>query len=450
MFSTDAMRALWTDEALYTAMLRFEAALARAQGDLGMIPPQAAELVGQACARADAFDWQSMSADARKAGTAAIPLAKALKQEVERQAPEYTAFVHYGATSQDVCETALALQSQRALALVYSQLRALGDALAGLVQAHRRTEMLARTLMQPAAPISFGWKAAGWLDALGRCACALRDAGEAMRVIQFGGANGARAALGAQAPAIADSLAATLGLKTTPIAWHSARDRVARLGNELALCCAMLGKLGRDISLMMQSEVAEAFEPSGAGRGGSSAMPHKRNPMACMHMLDAAVRAPTLALSLVSDMNAEHERGLGTWPNALPLLADLFMLLDNSLSMAVETIGGLRVDTGAMQANLASLHGVIHSESASMLLGKELGALAAQRIVDEVCRKSLEQSADFRDLLQRHPDVQGKVAAASIEQACSNERCLDAAEAQCVSVLDAWTIQRAALEEKQD
>jgi 3-carboxy-cis,cis-muconate cycloisomerase len=447
MFSTAAMRALWTDEALYTAMLRFEAGLAHAQAGLGMVPPQAADLIAQVCAHAEAFDWQAISAGARKAGTAAIPFSKALKQEVGRQAPEYAAFVHYGATSQDVCETALVLQSQASLALVYSQLRALGDALAGLVQAHQRTAMLARTLMQPAAPISFGWKAAGWLDALGRCACALRDAGEAMRVIQFGGANGARVALGAQATDIADSLAATLGLKTTPIAWQSARDRVARLGNELALCCAMLGKLGRDISLMMQSEVAEAFEPTEAGRGGSSAMPHKRNPMACMHMLDAAVRAPTLALSLVTDMNAEHERGLGTWPNALPLLADLFMLLDNALSMAVETIAGLRVDTTAMRANLARLHGVIHSERASMLLGKELGATAAQRIVDEVCRKSLEQSADFCGLLQRHPDVQGTVAAAAIEQACSIEACLDAAEAQCLSVLGAWTSQRAALEE---
>ncbi|WP_066640714.1 class-II fumarase/aspartase family protein [Bordetella sp. H567] len=445
MFSTDAMRALWTDAALYAAMLRFEAALAQAQARCGLIPPAAAESIAQACARPEVFDWTAISADARKAGTAAIPFAKALKQEVARRAPEHAAFVHYGSTSQDVCETALMLQAQAALRLIHGQMRDLGDALAHLVQTHRRTAMLARTLMQPAAPISFGWKAAGWLDALDRCAGALQDAGEACRVIQFGGANGTRAALGVHGQALADAVAGALGLRGTPIAWQSARDRLARLGNELALCCAMLGKLGRDISLLMQSEVAEAFEPSGAGRGGSSAMPHKRNPMACMHMLDAALRAPPLALSLVSDMTAEHERGLGSWPNALPLLADLFMLLDNALSMAVETAQGLRVDPEAMQANLVRQHGVVHSETVGMLLARALGPAAAQRIVDALCRQALEQGAELRDLLLHHPEVDGRIPAADIEQACGVERCLDAAEAPCVPVLAAWAARRAGL-----
>lgn len=445
MFSTPAMRALWTDEAVYAAMLRFEAALALAQAKTGVIPAQAADAVARACAATDAYDWQAISEDARTAGTAAIPFSKALKRQVGKSAPEHAAFVHYGATSQDVCETALVLQAQDSLGLIYTQMQALGDALAALAQAHLRTPMLARTLMQPAAPISFGWKAAGWLDALGRCACALRDAGEAMRVVQFGGANGARVALGEHGPAVGLALAQELHLQTTAISWQSARDRIARLGNELALCCAMLGKLGRDISLLMQSEIAEAFEPTAEGRGGSSAMPHKRNPMACMHMLDAAARAPGLALALLSDMNVEHERGLGTWPNALPLVADLFMLLDNSLSMAVETIKGLRVDFVAMQTNLARLHGVIHSERASMLLGKELGAAAAQRIVDEACRLSLKDGVEFAELLQRHPDVTGKVDAAAIAKACGIEPCLDAAEVQCTAVLKEWAAQRCTL-----
>jgi 3-carboxy-cis,cis-muconate cycloisomerase len=445
MFSTDAMRELWTDAALYAAMLRFEAALAHAQAARGMIPADAARAIARACAQAGAFDWPTISADARKAGTAAIPFVKALKQEIARLAPEHACFAHYGSTSQDVCETALVLQSQSALRRVYGQIRDLGDALVTLVRTHGRTEMLARTLMQPAAPISFGWKAAGWLDALERCAGALHDAGEACRVIQFGGANGTRAALGVEAQDIAADVADALDLRTTPIAWHSARDRLARLGNELAVCCAMLGKLGRDVSLMMQSEVAEAFEPSAEGRGGSSAMPHKRNPMACMHMLDAALRAPPLALSLVSDMNAEHERGLGSWPNALPLLADLFMLLDNALSMAVETVQGLRVSPDAMRANLARQHGVIYSERASMLLGRELGAATAQRIVDALCRRALEEGVEFRDLLMRHPEVHGKIAHTAVEGVCSIEHYLDAAEAQCEPVLKAWAGRRATL-----
>lgn len=446
MFSTEAMRALWTDAAMYAAMLRFEAALARAQAARGVIPPAAADAIARACAQPHAYDWPEISAQARTAGTAAIPFVKALKEAVAGIAPDHAAYVHYGSTSQDVCETALVLQSQAALRRVLAQMRELGDACARLVRAHRRTPMLARTLMQPAAPISFGWKAAGWLDALGRCAEALGDAGEAGRVIQFGGANGARAALGAQGQALAADVAAALGLRATPIAWQSARDRVARLGNELALCCAMLGKLGRDISLLMQSEVAEAFEQAGAGRGGSSAMPHKRNPMACMHMLDAALRAPPLALALVADMNAEHERGLGSWPNALPLLADLFMLLDNALSMAVETLHGLRVDPAAMHANLDRLHGVVHSESVSMLLGRELGADAARRIVDALCKQALEQGADLGGLLSRHPEVTGRIPAQDIEQACSVARCLDAADAQCELVLASWAQQRDGLE----
>jgi 3-carboxy-cis,cis-muconate cycloisomerase len=445
MFSTAPMRALWDDQAIYRAMLRFEAMLAEAQAQCELIPREAARVIGQVCSEADWFDWTAISGDARSAGTAAIPFVKALKHEVAQRASGCSAFVHYGSTSQDVCETALMMQAQQALALVCAQMRRLGDALADLVEQHRRTPVLARTLMQPAAPVSFGWKAAGWLDALTRCALALREAGEAACVLQLGGANGARVALGRQADAVAASLAGRLGLESTPIAWHSARDRLARLGNELALSCAMLGKLGRDISLMMQSEVAEVFEPSGEGRGGSSAMPHKRNPVACMHMLDAALRAPALASSLVADMTAEHERGLGNWPNALPILADLFMLLDNSVTMAAETIEGLRVEPDAMLANLGRLHGVVYSEAASLLLGRELGTQVAPRIVNELCKRALEEKADFCALLRTHPEVQGKIAAEVIEAVCGRDACLDAAEAQCATVLAAWPAQRAAL-----
>ncbi|QYD73256.1 adenylosuccinate lyase family protein [Paraburkholderia edwinii] len=445
MFSTAPMRALWDDDAIYRAMLRFEAMLAEAQAQCGLIPREAAHVIGQVCAEADGFDWTAISGDARIAGTAAIPFVKALKREVEQRASGCSAFVHYGSTSQDVCETALVMQTRQALALIYAQMQRLGDALAGLVERHRRTPVLARTLMQPAAPVSFGWKAAGWLDALARCALALREAGEAARVLQLGGANGARVALGTHADAVATSLAARLSLASTPLAWHGARDRLARLGNELALSCAMLGKLGRDISLMMQSEVAEVFEPSGEGRGGSSAMPHKRNPVACMHMLDAASRAPALSSSLVADMTAEHERGLGSWPHALPLLADLFMLLDNSVTMAAETIEGLRVEPNAMRANLERLHGVVYSEGASLLLGCEIGTQAAQRIVNELCKRALDEQADFCALLHTHPDVQGKIAAEVIDRACGLDACLDAAAAQCAPILAAWPAQRAAL-----
>jgi 3-carboxy-cis,cis-muconate cycloisomerase len=442
MFATPTMSALWDDAAVYQAMLRFEASLAEAQADCELIPRAAADSIARTCAQPGDFDWAAISVAARTAGTAAIPFIKALKQQVAVQSLEHVTYVHYGSTSQDVCETALVLQSQQALSMVYANLRRLGDGLAELVRQHRRTPILARTLMQPAAPVSFGWKAAGWLDALSRCAIALHAAGEAARVLQFGGANGARVALGRHADAVAAFLASRLGLQTTAITWQSARDRLARLGNELALSCAMLGKLGRDLSLMMQSEVAEVFEPTAKGRGGSSAMPHKRNPVASMHLLDAALRAPGLALALVADMNAEHERGLGSWPNALPVLADLFMLLDNSVTMAVETIEGLRVEPAAMRANLERLHGVVYSEGASLLLGRELGFKAADAIVNALCTEALEQKTDFCALLHAHPQVSGKIARQAIDQACGLEACLGAADAQCTHVLAAWQTQR--------
>lgn len=363
MFSTASMRALWEDDAIYRAMLLFESALATAQAECGVIPSAAARAIVQGCESPQRFNWLSLTADARVAGTAAIPFAKALRQFTAKHAPNHAAFVHYGSTSQDVCDTALVLQAQQALDIVRLHMRRLGDALATQIAQHRLTPMLGRTLMQPATPISFGWKAAGWLDMLSRCALALHEAGEAARVIQFGGANGARAAFVEQSDAIAAAVAKALGVSVTTVSWHSARDRLARLGNEMAVCCATLGKIGRDISLMMQSEVAEAFEPAAEGRGGSSAMPHKRNPVGCMHMLDAAIRAPGLASSLMADMVAEHERGLGSWPNALPLLADLFLLLDNSLTMAVDTVEGLRVDSDAMRSNMERLRGVAYAQA---------------------------------------------------------------------------------------
>lgn len=363
MFSTAPMLALWKDEAIYRAMLRFEAALAAAQAECGVIPRDAAGTIVRVCENTERFHWSEITADTRVASTAAIPFVKALKQFVSEHAPDQAAFVHYGSTSQDVCDTALVLQAQQALSIVRQHMRRLGDALATHILQHRHTPMLGRTLMQPAAPISFGWKAAGWLDMLGRCALALHEAGEAARVIQFGGANGARVAFFKQSDAVAADVASRLDVNVTVVAWHSARDRLARLGNELAVCCAMLGKVGRDISLMMQNEVAEVFEPMAEGRGGSSAMPHKRNPVGCMHMLDAAIRAPGLASSLVADMVAEHERGLGSWPNALPLLADLFLLLDSSLAIAVDTVEGLRVDPDAMRLNMERLYGIAYVEA---------------------------------------------------------------------------------------
>jgi 3-carboxy-cis,cis-muconate cycloisomerase len=200
----------------------------------------------------------------------------------------------------------------------------------------------------------------------------------------------------------------------------------------------MVGKFGRDISLLMQPEVGEAFEPHAEGRGGSSAMPHKRNPVACMHMLDAAYRAPALALTLTGELTAEHERGLGSWPNALPVLADLFMLADNSLDAAVEVAEGLRVEPHAMQSNLDRMHGVVFSEGVALLLTRKLGSKNAQRIVSELCNEASARHVDLRDLAGRHAEVRAAATGPEIDAACSQAAHLDAAQAMCTAVLEAW------------
>jgi 3-carboxy-cis,cis-muconate cycloisomerase len=443
-FSSPAMRAQWRDEAVLAAMLHVEAMLADAQAACGVIPRAAADVIAQACAELRP-DAQALALEAHRAGTLAIPLVKALKADVAARDAAAAPYVHVGSTSQDVADTALVMLAQTSLQLLSDDLRRLGDGLAALVTRHANTGMLARTLLQPAAPISFGWKAAGWLDAIGRSAVALRQAGEAARVLQFGGANGTLATHGEAATAVAQALALRLRLQMPAISWHGGRDRLARLGGELAIVCGTLGKLARDVSLLMQSEVGEVFEPEGAGRGGSSAMPHKRNPVGCMHMLDAAYRTPALAMTLVGELPSEHERGLGSWPNALPVLGDLFALTANGVAAAVEVVEGLRVEPDAMLANLGRLHGIVYSEGVSSLLTRKLGPDAAQRIVAEASAQAVRDRTDLGTLLKRHAQVRAVLDSEEIDAVCSLSAQLAATQPMCARVLSQWQVQRASL-----
>lgn len=435
--TTPAMRALWRDESVLAAMLRFEAELASAQAECGLIHAQAAQRIAAICTdlRPDAL---AIATDAQRSGTLAIPLVKQLKAAIAQVEPAHASLAHWGATSQDVADTALVLLAQQSLQLLLGDLRRLGQALSRLVEQHAHTPMLARTLLQPAAPISFGWKAAGWLDAVTRCAQALQRARSDSGVLQFGGANGALLLHGGQGAKVAEALARRLQLQAPSISWHGARDRLARLAAELAITCGVLGKFGRDVSLLMQAEVGEAFEPAGAGRGGSSAMPHKRNPVAAMHMLDAAYRAPALAQMLAGELPAEHERGLGSWPNALPIFDTLFGLCANALAAAVETAEGLTIDAAAMQANIDRLHGAVYSESLNSVIARHLGAQRGSAIVGEASGRAVTQQRDIRDILLEYPEVAAKIDAAELAQACSAERQLEGALPMCTAVVRAW------------
>jgi 3-carboxy-cis,cis-muconate cycloisomerase len=367
--------------------------------------------VGEACAR-ERFDPGEVARAGRRASTLAIPLVRELTARVAGRDPRAAGFVHFGATSQDVIDTALVLQAREAGTILAGLLDRLGEALATLTRDHRHTPMLGRTLMQPAVPIPFGWKAAGWLGQVHRgreaLARALRDAS----VLQFGGAAGTLAALGADGDEVAQRLAAALELSRPDASWHSARDRLARLGAELAIVTGSLAKIGRDVALMMQPEVGEAFEPAGAGRGGSSAMPHKRNPVGAMLAIEAAGRAPGLAASLFGTLVGEHERGLGGWQNSLFLVADLFDAAGSAAEAVLEVIAGLRVEPAAMLRNLEAQRGFVFAEAVTVALADALGKPLAHATMERVCRDALERGEALRDALARARDADPVLAAA--------------------------------------
>lgn len=345
-----AMLAAFGDEALIRAALDFEAALAKASAAEGLIAPEAAEVIAQACADI-VIDVAELADEAAHAGTLAIPLVRRLRERLAARNANVAALVHRGATSQDLADTALMLQARAGSALIVSEAGAVADLLAGLAEAHAETPMLGRTLLQAAAPITFGLKAAGWL--LGVDAARRRferEAAGALR-LQLGGAVGTLAGL---SPAVVERVARDLGLEPASLPWHSRRDGVAGMATALAILIGAAGKVARDISLMAQSEIAEAFEPRAPGRGGSSAMPYKRNPTGCQVVLSAAIRAPALASAILSSLPQEHERGLGGWQAEAPALATLFELADGALSALRGVLDGLELDPAAMRRNLSA------------------------------------------------------------------------------------------------
>jgi 3-carboxy-cis,cis-muconate cycloisomerase len=344
------MLATFGDEALVRAALDFEAALARASAAEGLITPEAAQTIGEACA-AMPIDVAALADEAAHAGTLAIPLVQRLREHIARRSPDAAALVHMGATSQDLADTALMLQARAGSALITSEARAVTEALARLAEAHAETPMLGRTLLQAAAPITFGLKAAGWLLGLDAARRRFERESAAALKLQLGGATGSLAGLNL---AVVARMASDLDLEPASLPWHSRRDGIAGLATALAILIGAAGKVARDISLMAQSEVAEAFEPRTPRRGGSSAMPHKRNPTACQVVLSAAIRAPALASGILAGLPQEHERGLGGWQAEAPALATLFELAHGALCALRPVVDGLEVDPAAMRRNLAA------------------------------------------------------------------------------------------------
>jgi 3-carboxy-cis,cis-muconate cycloisomerase len=349
--STDEMLGIFGDEALLRAALAFEAALAGAEAAEGLIPEPHAELIRAACA-ALRIDIPLLAEEAAHAGTLAIPLVRFLRAEVARRDEAVARHVHLGGTSQDLADTALMLQVKAGSVAISRELERIRAALVVLVERHAATPMLGRTLLQGALPITFGLKAANWLMAVHDASARFRREREAALMLQFGGAGGSLAGLDGKGFAVAERMAAELGLLCPPLHWQSRRGGVAGLAAALAIIGGAIGKIARDISLLAQNEVAEAFEPRAEGRGGSSAMVHKRNPTGCQVALSAAIRMPHLAAAILSGLPQEHERGLGGWQAESPVIADLFQLAHGALTAMAAVLEGLEVDATRMRSNL--------------------------------------------------------------------------------------------------
>lgn len=349
--STPEMLEIFGDASLLRAALAFERELALAEGAEGLITEADAAAIAEACAALP--EIEALAAAAAHAGTLAIPLVAELRARLVGQ-PAAAAKVHLGATSQDLADTALMLQAKAGLALIARDAARLADALTLQADRHASTPMLARTLLQPARPTTFGLKVAGWLLGIAEARHRLDREAAAALTLQLGGAAGTLGDLDGKAFAVAERLAQALGLAPAAAPWHARRNGVAGLAAALAILTGALGKMAGDIALLAQGEVAEVFEPHQPGRGGSSAMGHKRNPTGCQVARSAALRAPHLAATILSAMPQEHERGLGGWQAEGPVLAELFCLAHGALAAMAEVAEGLEVHPARMAANLAA------------------------------------------------------------------------------------------------
>ncbi|MBD9614198.1 3-carboxy-cis,cis-muconate cycloisomerase [Pseudomonas sp. PDM02] len=413
-FTARDMREVFCDQGRVQAMLDFEAALARAEAHLGLIPQAAVAPIEAAC-RAGHYDFAVLGEAIATAGNSAIPLVKALGKQIATTDAEAERYVHLGATSQDVMDTGLVLQLRRALELIESDLAQLGETLSTQAQRYVATPLAGRTWLQHATPVTLGMKIAGWLGAVTRSRQRLQELKPRLLVLQFGGASGTLAALGAQALPIADALATELHLTLPDQPWHTQRDRLVEFGSVLGLIAGSLGKLGRDISLLMQTEAGEVFEPSAPGKGGSSTMPHKRNPVGAAVLIGAATRVPGLLSTLFSAMPQEHERSLGLWHAEWETLPEICCLVSGSLKQALLVADGLEVDAERMARNLDLTQGLVLAEAVSIVLAQRVGRDTAHHLLEQCCKRAVAEQRHLRAVLGDEPHVTAELSAAELD-----------------------------------
>ncbi|WP_308725122.1 3-carboxy-cis,cis-muconate cycloisomerase [Metapseudomonas otitidis] len=414
-FTAPAMRAIFCDQGRVQGMLDFEAALARAEARVGLIPREAVAPIEAAC-RADFYDFSALAQAIATAGNSAIPLVKALGKRIAAASPEAERYVHLGATSQDAMDSGLVLQLRAAIGLIEADLAALGDALAEQAERHADTPLAGRTWLQQATPVTLGMKLAGLLGAVTRHRQRLAELKPRLLCLQFGGASGSLAALGEQAWPVAEALAVELSLNLPDQPWHTQRDRLVEFASLLGLVAGTLGKLGRDLSLLMQTEAGELFEPAAPGKGGSSTMPHKRNPVSAAVLIGAATRAPGLVATLFAAMPQEHERSLGLWHAEWESLPELCCLVSGALQHALLVVPGLEVDAARMRRNLDLTQGLVLAEAVSIALAQRIGRDAAHHLVEQCCRQAVKEGAHLRAVLGACAEVTAELSAAELDR----------------------------------
>jgi 3-carboxy-cis,cis-muconate cycloisomerase len=425
--TTGPLAELFSDASVLQAMLQFESTLARVEGRLGVIPRAAAQAIA-AAGRSANLDAASIAAEAAQSGTPAIAFVRALTEHVRAKDTQAAGFIHWGATSQDVTDTALVLLLKKTQRIFDADLRRLERGLRRLSQQHRRTPMLGRTLLQPAPPVTFGLKAASWFAAVHRGHERLAAAFAECLVLQFGGASGTLAALGKDGPPIARALAAELGLGCPEAPWHTQRDRLAGLICACGVLAGSLGKMARDITLLSQNEIAEVSEPAGAGRGGSSTMPHKQNPVSSVLVSAAALRVPGQVAGYLSAMAQEHERGVGGSQAEWPLVVGVVENTGLAIACMAEVAEEMSVDAERMRANIAATRGIIFAERAAMLLAKKTGRDAAHSILKEASRRALAEKRGLSTVLAKMPEAAQHLKARELAELEDPERYLGAAE----------------------
>jgi 3-carboxy-cis,cis-muconate cycloisomerase len=423
----------FTGRARVQAMLEVEAALAEAEAALGIIPSSAAQAV-RAAARAELYDAAQLAEEARRAGNPAIPLVRHLTKHVAASDPAAARYVHWGATSQDIIDTALALQLRASVSAIVGELQRGASAAAQHARRHIDTPIVGRTWLQQATPTTFGLKAAGWMQALTRVRRNVQHALDGMLVLQFGGASGTLAALGQRGPDVAAALGERLHLKVPTLPWHAHRDRLASLACALGIAAGTIGKIARDLTLLAQTEVGEAYEPS-ADAGGSSTMPHKRNPVRAAVSAAAAIRAPGLVATVLTAMPQEHERGIGGWQAEWDAVPDLVLTVSASAEAIADALQRLIVDPARMQANLDLTRGLVMAEAITMQLAIHLGRSEAHALVDAACRRAVVERRSLAEVLAENTEVMHLMTPDEVAEALAPERYLGSANAFVVRAL---------------